>query len=310
MPVAPLLHAGGENFLTAVVNRAKDTDFMDRLRIEFAGLCNQILSAEGAPVNELETLIKTARRAGGYVNLALEKFSGGEIARADRLIRDQTLLNLFRLGFGVGLSLKWKTENWVQKSWFYHKSLHLTFWGERRGAVLSGVLQDKPLFFTRYGEEEGYRCFERHAEVEKTGAEIDRIAAIDRLLERLSRVCSPPGEMLGHPEITFYPLLFNFWARRILQCNPSFGRLTLRQAKRFFEQLRCGERNVPYRMPGFGKKFVNNMLEQAPDLAAAEKRSLQAALKEAWREFRDEYARVEIDALDSRFSRILWLKNP
>lgn len=310
MPFAPFLHARRENLLDAVVNRIEDPDLMDRLRMEFAGLCNQIFSAAGAPVSELETLIKTARQAGGYMNLALEKVGRGDLARAEMLLREQTLLNLFRVGFGVALSLKWDTQKWLRKSWFYRNSLQLPFWAERRGAVLSGVLEDKPRFFTRSEEKEDYRFFERLAEVEKTRADIDRVAAIDRLLEKLGRVCPFSEEMLEDPEITFYPFLFNFWARRVLHRKLSFGRLPLRQAKNLFERLRSGESSIPYRMAGFEKKFVGNMLAQAADLAPAEKSTLQAALKELWREFRDEYAWVATDALDSRFSRILWLQSP
>ena len=79
VPLSPLYHAGGPNLLTEAFSRIPDSLLLDRIRLEFAGLCNQILSADGVWVDDLEVLIKTCRRAAGYLNLTLEKLCGEDL---------------------------------------------------------------------------------------------------------------------------------------------------------------------------------------------------------------------------------------
>ena len=46
-PVSPLYHAMGQDLWTKVSSNITDTFFLDRIRLEFGGLCNQIFSADG-----------------------------------------------------------------------------------------------------------------------------------------------------------------------------------------------------------------------------------------------------------------------
>jgi len=105
IPLSPLYYAKGRNMLTKVTSGITDNLFLDRLHLEFAGLCNQILSADGVLDNELEVLIKICRKAAGYLNLTLEKLCGADISSAEKLLKSNFMVSIFRVGFGLALGL-------------------------------------------------------------------------------------------------------------------------------------------------------------------------------------------------------------
>ena len=63
VPVSPLHLSGIKNTFIEAASRMMDPLLLDRIRLEFAGLCNQILSAEGLLVHGLEVLSTTCRNA-------------------------------------------------------------------------------------------------------------------------------------------------------------------------------------------------------------------------------------------------------
>jgi len=73
VPVLPLLNAGAENILVRALSDIGDTSLIDRARLEFAGLCNRITAAEGLGDLDPDILREKCRKAGGYINIALEK---------------------------------------------------------------------------------------------------------------------------------------------------------------------------------------------------------------------------------------------
>lgn len=56
VPVSLLYFAGAKNMSGETTSRIPDPLFLDGIRLDFAGLCNQILSADGLFVDELEVL--------------------------------------------------------------------------------------------------------------------------------------------------------------------------------------------------------------------------------------------------------------
>ena len=103
IPVSPLVHAEGKNVLTEGLLRITDPVFLDRIRLEFAGLSNQIISADGLLTPDLETLTKSCQKAARNLNLALERLGGRDLSKAEEVLKNHSLKELFRVGFGLGL---------------------------------------------------------------------------------------------------------------------------------------------------------------------------------------------------------------
>ncbi|MBW2344390.1 MAG: hypothetical protein JRF53_10340 [Deltaproteobacteria bacterium] len=305
VPLSPLYHAGGPNLLTEAFSRVTDSVLLDRMRLEFAGLCNQILSADGIWADDLEVLIKTCRKAAGYLNLTLEKLCGEDLDSAGRLLRDQSLVSVFRVGFGLALKLKWEAETWLKKSWFYARNLEFGFWGEDWGGTLTGLLEDKPRFYMGLKEGEEYKDFEELTELDACARLINRLRVLDRLLARLTGLCPLDEAVIQESRLTFHKLLFNFWARQVLKLEPCFSGISLAQAKEFFGHIRAGKEVPPYPIPEFRQKFVRDFMALDPFLEAEDAEALKETLSLVWEEFGEEYQWVSSNDLDGRFTKFI-----
>jgi hypothetical protein len=305
VPVLPLVHAGAGTLLTEATRRIADPFLLDRIRIEFAGLCNQILSADNRLVGDLETLIGTCRKAAGYINLALERGCGKDIPLAENILRDHPLLSIFRVGFGLALKLKWEIERWLKESWFYRSGLSLRFWGDYWGGTLAGLLTRIPRRYVGLQGEEDYADFGNLSELGECLQILRQVMVIDGLLERLAFRYPPQSLRSGPPEQTFRALLFNFWARQVLKLQPGFSPLTLEEAKGFIRTVRREEKTPPYRMKKAGQTFIEDLMSHAPSSDPEASSVLHDTLSLIWGQFCQDYERVEEDDLDPRYSKFI-----
>jgi hypothetical protein len=305
IPVSPLYFARARDMLTETATRITDPLFLDSLRLEFAGLCNQILSADGLPVDDVEVLIKACRKAAGHINLALERLCGNSISSAEEFLRDHSLVSLFRVGFGLALKLKWEAEHWLKGSWFYRQGLDTGFWGDQWGATLAGVLQDKPQLYIGLREGAGSKGFESSGELDECRRILHRLMVLDRLLGRVAELYPVDEGIAQSTELTFRPLLFNLWARRFLKLEPCFSGISLDQAKGLFRRLRAGRNKPPYQMSGFEEAFVEDLMSYVSHFEGEAGAVLEETLSLIWREFHEEYEWVSLSDLSGRYSKFI-----
>ena len=304
IPLSPMLHIDSQVMLSNVLNRINDPLLMDRIRIEFAGLCNQILSADRIIPQNINDLIDICRKAAGFLNIALERRAGKEISLALSIIKNYPLSIIFRVGFGLALKAKWEAQRWQAGSWFMSYGYDLRFWGDYWGGMLEGLLRAKPMFYDNKKQE--LRNFETMNDLSECIKVLQYIMVVDSLFEFILKkypdISSPRGD-----EITFMSLIFTFWSRQILGLAPGFDPLTISQGREFFTKLRNKDKAPPYRMSGWKERFIDNMVNmlEAPDQEALI--SLKGALSSMWDRFSEEYEMVNIKDLDPRYSRFLLL---
>ena len=310
VPFTPLSHTGTENMLTQVLSGMEDPHLLDRIRLEFAGLCNQIISADGLPEHELDILIGTCRKAARCLNLAIDRLAGRDFSSAEKVLRNHSLVTLFQVGFGLVLKLKWEAERWIKGSWFHGSGLDTGFWGEPWGETLHGLLQKKPRFFIGVEEEDGYKDFEWLSELADCLKVVRRLMVLDSLMDRLAETFPVDEELIHVSGVTFHPFLFNLWSRHLLKLDTSFSGITLDQAKTLFRKLRAGKRVPPYRMAGFKGRFINEFTIYAPGADPEAAGVLLETLGLIWNGFNDEYEWIELKDLDGRFSRCITITPP
>ncbi len=304
-PVLPLYHARGRDMLTMVISGIKDDILLNRIELEFAGLCNQILSADGSILSEFSILLRTCRKAAGYLNLALENLCGEDISLAGRILKENPLASVFRVGFGMALELKWEAERWWKGSWFHRQGLAPDFWGDEWGESLKGILQKRPLFYTGGEGEESFRGFERLSELDAARKILHRLRVLDSLFEGITGLHPPDHGILKDPEITFQPIIFTIWARRILDMKPHLSTIPGHRVRELFRRLRAGETAPPYGMPGFKDLFINEMVTYVSDPDARENALLRDTLALLWQEFVEEYRWVSTENMEMRYMKFL-----
>lgn len=212
VPLLPLSRAGAESLLARLAARITDPLLLDRLRLEFATLTNQVLSAEGRPGIEPADLLGACHKAQAYVSLALEA-TAADPEEAESLLRRHHLVAVFRVGVGLVMRLKRELERWLGESWFRRSGYPDSLWGEAWEGVLAGLRQKRPLYSTDQAGKTPSRDFARLAEVEECRLVLRRLRLLDRLLQALTSRHPPEPGYLRAPAATFHPLLFNGWAR-------------------------------------------------------------------------------------------------
>ncbi len=304
-PYTPFYFSKSQNLLTKSASRITDSRLLDRIRLEFAGLCNQVLSADGLVIDDIDVLRKTGLKAAGYLNLALEEMSGKDIGAAEELLRKNRLISLFRMGFGLAQKLKWEAERWLKKSWFDHNDMGYGFWGDEWGNTLAGLMEKRPQYYC--GPEGGreYRDFEQASDLTAVRKILHRLIGLDKMLGQLTVTCPFNKKDAQTYDQTVHSLLFTLWARQMLDLKPSFEAISLKQARQFFDQLRKGDESPPYQMLGFEDVFVKDFMVSASGFEPEDAATLKDTLSLIWQEFCQEYDWVDVDALDPRFSKYI-----
>jgi hypothetical protein len=303
IPAAPMSLVSGEGVFAAVAERIVDPVLRERMQLEFAGLCNQILAADLVKVEDHEILMRACQKTAGYINVGLEKISGDEIPAAEECLKHNPLVALFRVGFGVTLELKWEAQKWLEKAWFVRRGLGSEFWGRLWGGTLAGLVKEKPLFYRGFREGEEFGPFESLAEVETSGLVLQHAMALDKLLEKLAdRHPLTNGDWFLSSNRTFRVLLFRFWARGRLKLEPGFAPLSEGHLRGFFEWLRADSDSPPYHMNSRRDVFIKDITAHGVNLEPSWAGRVEQALGVLWHEFTEEYLWVPAAKLDTRFA--------
>ena len=309
-PRWPLQAIQGQNLLTKTISNLSDANLLDRIRLEFAGLCNQIVSAEGLLNWDIDNLKKIQVQAAGYLNMILKERCQNEwgnenLETAENLLRMNSLESLFRAGFGLALNLKWKTERWLKACWFHEAGLEPSFWGQKWGRTLTGILKKRPLFYCGDESISGFRHFKSLSDLSSTTVVLDLLDGLDSLMAELTKAYPLDPSDSESIDLTYYQLLFTLWARQLLDLEPGFKAVSLEQARGFLSLLRAGDTEPPYRMFGFEERFLKAFELPDPDPAYNINKNLEDALARTWRDFSDEMETVPTDALDAKYSQYI-----
>ncbi len=306
VPITPFITARADDLFALAAGGIGDHLVLDRLRLEFGGLCNRILSADRIKFESVDDLIGVCRKAGGYINIGLEKMSKGNRGIAEEFLKNHPLTILFRAGFSQALELKWQAKRWLQSSWFAKKGLDPDFWGNVPGGALKGVLLEKPLYYSEQKERDPFRDFESLDEIIETKTILDQLDLLDRLADNLiGEKKLPDPEAAGRKDITIYSLLITFWIKKIMGLPEDFMPLSLKDAKQAFEKLREGEISSPYKMSGYKMLFI----EFFRSFSFLEEKYRSGFVSETifqlWNRFADEYSMIDTPDLDPKYSKYL-----
>lgn len=292
------------NLFTRTLAQIHDTAALQRLQSEFAGLCNQIIAADQRKIREKAALSQVVTKVGDYISIGMEKANAlkpQEPYGYPALVQNHFLGDLFRVGYGCTLTLKWKAEQWHRTSWFASKSLPLNFWGERCLGVLGGLLIKKPLYYDNYVTGVLYREFATLADIEHTESVLADVMAYDDLLSLMDLNIS--ASQL-HPFITYQSLLFTMWANQYLHMVDD-GQiplpLTHDQFRSFFVALWDSDQH-PRRVSNIMREHFLDWLAQRSDLATYEiTERMQHALEHLFEHLENDLASLNADDLDPRY---------
>ena len=313
VPVSPLRELKQDNYFTRALQKIEAANIVQLLQTEFAHLCNQIVVADHRTIGERGALQEIVKKASGYVSIGLEQMLKDEkdaAARGAGLIVRHSLQDLFRVGFGAALKLKWRAEKWLSKCWFAQADLRLTFWGERWMGVVGGLLVKKPLYYDNYRSGVLYREFATVEDIRESEAVFEQVVAVDDLLSVMDINMNPPSK---YGFLTYKNLLLTLWARHYCQLKTEkLKPLTRKQFVLFFEKLlpqpadsdSRENRKIPQKM----KTAFLSWLETETGLEDFEITDrLGRTFEDLFNEIESEYGRVAATDIDPRFVHLFLL---
>jgi hypothetical protein len=310
VPLYPAQLLDADNlFFKTLKKISHDNDMLQQIQTEFAMLSNQIIVADRKKIKHREALREIVKKACGYIALGLEILSGKDgKPDADRsavLIRNFPLSQIFKIGYGLALELKWRAERWRKKSWFQSRNLPLSFWDEEWLGVLGGLLIKKPMFYDNRKTGVLYREFHSTDDVKATETILNEIIAFDDLLSLMAPELEPPPDVL----LTHKNLVLTLWARHCLGMPETLLPLPLTDFRRFYDDLWSGK-DLPRKTRRSMKESFLNWLSEKTALQPEEiTRPLGQTLENLFAEIEDEYGEVSTQDLDPRFISLFLTQN-
>ena len=314
VPISPLRELAEDNHFTRALQKIAPANILQQLQAEFASLCNQIAVADHQTIGEREVLKRIVQKASGYISIGLEQLQKDKevdpALSAASIVR-YPLQNIFSVGFGSALKLKWRAEKWLSRCWFARAGLRLAFWGEKWMGVVGGLLIKKPLYYDNYKTGVLYRDFASVDEINETEGIFNQIVAVDDLLSLMNINIELRAK---HGLLTYKNLLLTLWVRHYCKLKErKLKPLRLKQFLPFFEKL-LPEKAGPD--SGNVKKVPRRMKTDFLNWLAAETRlrdfeiseRLGQTFEDLFNEIELEYGRVAASEIDPRFVQLFWLE--
>ena len=301
-----------DNLFARALSQLSTDEDIEHLQMEFAGLCNQLIAADQKPIPDRNALKEVVKKASGYINIGLERLTGETETPPTKqkkypaaFIRQYLLSDLFRVGYGQSLELKWRAEKWLSNCWFAGQGLSLTFWGEAWLGVLGGLLIKKPLFFDNYRSGKIYREFLSLADITETENSLNDIIAFDELLSLMNIHLAP---LSSYGFLTYKNLILTLWARHVCGLSEDLQPLDLDHFKGFFDQLGPPETKPRKISQSMRESFLNWLCTKTDlkDYEIAEK--LGHVFESLFMEIESEYGAVATDDLDPRYIHLFLLE--
>jgi hypothetical protein len=312
LPIDPERPPAEANLFAQTLAQIQDEGTLQRLQAEFAGLCNQVIAADQKKIREKEVLTQIVQKVGDYISIGLERIKADSVenkpyAGAD-LLQSHFLADIFRVGYGCALALKWKAGKWQRTAWFTGHGLPLGFWGESQMGVLGGLLIKKPLFFNDLGAGPLYREFRTLADIEHTESALNAIIAFDDLLGLMDVEL---GQVEKYRFLTYQNLIMTLWANHYLGLSES-GKtphpIAMDQFRRFFRDLWVAGPE-PRRISDTMRELFLEWLAQRCGLATFEITDrMSSALEQLFNVVEQELGSVKTKDLDPRFIQMFLIR--
>ncbi|OQY60594.1 MAG: hypothetical protein B6245_00830 [Desulfobacteraceae bacterium 4572_88] len=302
VPFYPVEMLKKDDIFTLSLSVIEISEVLWQLQSEFAGLCNQVISADQKQIQGREQLRHVVEKVCGYISIGLERLTekentGHSVHHTAALIQKFPLSRIFRVGYGLALDLKWRAEKWHKKSWFREAGLSLTFWGEEWLGVVGGLLIKRPLFFDNYKTGMIYREFASIQDIRETEDTLNEIVAFDKLLSHMALSPGPVTDAF----LTYKNFILTFWIRHHLGLSETLSPIDIEDFKRFFRELGIG-RGRAGEVPASVKESFLKWLSDKSGMDTYDiTLGLGKTLENIFQELEDEYGDVAEEYLDPRY---------
>jgi hypothetical protein len=297
VPLYPFGMLKEENLFTMSLKRISYNELLQNLQVEFASLCNRIISADHKNIKSKDELKEVVRKACGYLSIGIERLSDINSLHPAGIIEKYHISQIFRTGFGAALEMKVRAGQWIKNAWFVKAGLPLSFWGEEWMGVLGGLLVKKPLYFDNYKTGRIYREFAALSEVEESRRVLEEVIAFDDLISLMNVDISRVADrFLNHKK-----LILTLYARDALGLSKEPAPLPYDKFVLFFDKLWAGKGKSRGIGISVKESFLSWLTEMTGVGASEITGKLGRVFDDLFGEIEDEYKRVAKHDIDPRY---------
>ncbi len=301
-----------DNLMAVALKQLAQDDLYLELQTELASLTNQIIIADRIHIESRDDLMAAVQKTTGYLSIGLEILAASQDrSHHAAIIRERMLSDIFRVGYGAALELKWQAQKWAPQSWTASQKLPLSFWGEAWVGVLGGLLIKKPLFFDNYQTGGGlYREFTSLADIETMRAVLNDIVRFDGILMAMTDALAP---VLAHVSskhgLLWKNLALTCWARSHLGLPMTAFALSMDQFITFYQALfdvtSASDTDSGMKISKTMKASFLKWLSDASHLPQRELTDTCGAILESlFTELEEEFAHVAPSNLNARYIQL------
>jgi hypothetical protein len=318
VPVSFAQGLGEDDLFFRALETLKPEALLLQIQTEFAALCNRIISADRKVIQDRDTLGHVVRKACGYLSIGLERLSATNTrpapSRAAAMLVRHFLEDVFRVGYGAAMELKFRAEKWQKAAWFSTQGLSLAFWGEDGMGVLGGLMIQRPLYFDNYETGVLYREFAAMEDIKKTERAMEGIIALDALFERLH---VDVADHAHRPFFNYKNCLLTLWAGHHLGLDSGETKdpapvppLTLPAFKGFFSMLWEGAKKKRRIRQAMKADFLKWLCRRSGLSEDAIRVRVGQRLDALFEDLESEYREVTPENLDPRYIHLFLIQKP
>ncbi|MFZ3047795.1 MAG: DUF6178 family protein [Desulfatirhabdiaceae bacterium] len=291
-----------ENRLMPAATLLRDDPLFVDVILELTALANQMAIAdqkEIASQTDLDAIVKKIR---GYLCIGIEVLSDGDMTPASvaATVRIYMIHDIFRVGYGQVLELKWRAEKWVHKSWFFNQGMSLAFWTEAGMGILGGLLLKRPLYCDPNQIGISYREFESLSDMRQIKIDLEEIIQLDQLLSQLAaHIPRKVFHQKSGRTLTFQNLILTLWARFSIGLAADAIEIDMISFKQFFNSV--WQDSKPKVSHSVKTQFLKWLSSQCGMPQATITQSAGRALDRMFDEIESELGSVPETNLDFRF---------
>ena len=303
-----------DSLLARTLRRVLAEPWAADIPLEIVSLLNKEMVARRRNFRDRETLRRSLSIVHDYLNLGLDKLSGGEEDRAVEVIRRTHLLHLFQVGYTLVCQLKQRAE--LLRKYLDPLGGRWDFLDPPYDVRVQGLWRIWPTYLDwdrKRGEVE--RNFRSMHDIERVRAEIDHIHS---LLELSWRFLSfDPNLRLrlkhrtGGHDLRLSALLATAFARFVLGQSPCAEPITPEQLNAFHRRAIVPDADGGRIAKEWKARFLDEMKARLADGASvAQLDEIASFMEEVWARILEEIGRVDsARGIDPRFVSVILVEH-
>jgi len=294
--LAPL--SGERIYLISAMAIIEETEVLDGLFQELAHLVNRVLVADHEDMADASAVIRAAQKIRATVSMGLEILSSGDVVRAVEILRSRWLLYVFQVGYSRALKLSRLAHKMERKGLLSKIPEAVELLDEPLKQLFDGVKRPRPMW--HIGGPDPYRAFLSIDEIARARRALEKIEFLfDLFFDRLKLLKPDPSSWL-HKRV--YPTNVTFsTVLRTAFANAAAGRGFEYKALRISDLKTIVENAFEEKHGKVAKRYLRESVRS--DLTAYLE-AQKTAKNDLEREFRDEFIKSCLDALEEELGRL------